>query len=561
MNPLMAADPYSQDVLSQLYLPLVEVGGPGEDPILPALAASWSRGEDGLSVAFTLQEGLSWSDGEPITAEDVRFSFEAHTHPGIRWPGAAFKGAITQVEAADDLTVIFRFERPDPEDVLSAGSGPILPAHAWSRIPFEDWPTHDFNRKPVTGGPFLIHKRGEATLTLRPNPAWPELLRPLLGQVTFRALGSEAAILDAALAAQVDFIAGVPPARLSELRAAGQWRFQGADDFTTDFVAWNTARPPFDSAQMRQAMTLAIDRDALVARVLAGFGRVGGGLISPQQWAFDASVPRWPLDRERALEDLAELGWTDSDGDGWLDKGGARLSFALFSNEESPLRGTYAAQIRDQLREVGIHVVVRTLPMAQLGRLLISHDFDAVVSTWRGSPRVDLSMFHSAAAQGGHNYGAFGDPELDTLLEEAPTAPRERAAELWSRAQVILHEAQPYTVLAERQRVDALRRDLRGIRPSPSPLRDLAHWWVAPVPPQPVEAGGPLEGAEGASDQGRDDPAEDAGEVPAEAGAGEEGAEEEGDPGDPLEGSPPGAGPASPAGDPPASQTPPPSPR
>ena len=499
-DPLAATDPYTQDLLGLMFPTLIKVGGEGEEPILPSLATRWEVGEDGLTVTFHLSEALRWSDGEPLTSADVAFSWRAQVSEEVGWVGAAAEAAIASVATPDPLTAVFTLKNPTPEPLMTCGLGPILPAHVLEKVPFTAWADRDFWRRAVSGGPFELYRHKDDALTLRPNGKWPEDARPSLGQLTFRIFDGEGALVDAATRGEVDFVAGVPLDRAGELSADAGWRLFGVDDYTVDFIAWNTGRAPFDDARVRQALTLALDRDAIVARALGGYGRPGVGPLHSRLWAYDPSVPRWPFDREKAAEILAGAGWMDADGDGWLDRAGQRLSISLLVNEESPLRAKYAGLVRDQLRAVGVHVVVRSLPISQLTRLALDHEFDAVISTWRGGPRVDLSMLHSKAIDGGYNYGAFSDPGLDRILDEVAVVDRERGIRLWAQAQQILHDAEPYTVLAERQRVDAVRGRLRGVKGTAEPLRDVDQWWlpaeaIPAAPHDEGEDGGGLPGA------------------------------------------------------------------
>ena len=123
----------------------------------PELAQSWETSEDGLMLTFRLREAF-WSDGKPITAGDVRFTWQAQTSPDVPWIGAESKQMIRDVEVIDDRTVTFHFERAYPYQFVDAIEGGIVPQHVFGRVPFERWKDHDWSQARVGSGPFVLHE-------------------------------------------------------------------------------------------------------------------------------------------------------------------------------------------------------------------------------------------------------------------------------------------------------------------------------------------------------------------------------------------------------------------
>lgn len=488
-NPLVATDDYSQDLLAQLFPTLAEVRvGPGAPPAFePALAESWELEPGGGALTFRLRADLFWSDGRPVGAEDVRFTWQAQVDPAVGWPGAPSKSTITDVEVVDPTTVRFRFTHPLLDPVLTAVEGRILPAHVWSKIPFEAWKEGEAPKKHVTCGPYRLEKiKPGEEIVLEPDARRPEALKPAIGKVIFRIFPHEEALLQAALDGDLDLAVGIAPERVAEAKATTGLRVVPVEDPTVSFIVWNTTRPPFDVAGVRRAMTLALDRQSMVDRLLAGVGRVASSPITQGSWASNPALAPLAFDREAAKAELALAGYVDPDGDGWLERDGEKLAFQVLVNEENPLRERVAANLREQLRQIGVQVVIRKLPMAEVRRLAREHEFTALISSWRLGPRVGLEMFHSAEAERGFNFAGYTDPALDRLIDQArSTADRDEARELWREVQAKLSEAQPWTLLFERPRFDLVRERLQGVGAEPRPFLRLWTWWIQSETPSP----------------------------------------------------------------------------
>jgi peptide/nickel transport system substrate-binding protein len=232
---------------------------------------------------------------------------------------------------------------------------------------------------------------------------------------------------------------------------------------------------------VRRALTLAIDRQALVDTLWKSYARVALGPILADVWARHPDLAPWPYDPAEAKRLLAGAGFADRDGDGVVERGGRPFRFELTTNSSNRVRSDALVLIQEQLRRVGVDAVPRTLEIATLTERNLAHDFDATLSGWAVDTTLDLRpYFHSSEAEnGGYNFGSFRDAELDRLLDAVRLEPElARARPLFARIQEILHRDQPYTFLWEPQRLAAARRDLEELEPNAlSPLFNLSRWW------------------------------------------------------------------------------------
>jgi peptide/nickel transport system substrate-binding protein len=452
----------------------------------PLLARSWEWSPDHKVLTLRLREGLVWSDGAPITAEDVRFSWQAQVHPDVAWGEAYFKQHIDDVEVVDPLTVRVRFDSVYATQLLDFNEGFILPKHAWGKLPFSQWRQNaDFFRDNlVTSGPFVLEAwRTQQEIALRRNPRYfdPEL--PRLDRVVFRVIPMATNQVTQLLAGGVDVLPQVPSAEVERIRRSDRAHVEPYWGRRYVFVMWNVAVPLFADAEVRRALTLAIDRETIVETLWGERARLSKSPIVESVWAHDKSLKPWPFDPQQARQILAARGWRDSDGDGVLDKGGKRFAFDLLSNQGNSERQAAAEMIQAQLKNVGIVAQPRILEFNTLIDRLERHQFDASMMGWGIPTTLDLEYaFHTRSITEGSNYGGYSSPEVDRLIAEV-RAQRELAdaGPLLHRLQQAIHRDQPFTFLWESQDLMGVANHVQDVHPNAlSPLWNLKEWWVEP---------------------------------------------------------------------------------
>ncbi len=486
VNELLAADiQFTTDILDQLFVQLLSEQADFTDhppTFAPELARSYDWSADHLALTFHLREDAVWSDGVPITAEDVRWTWQAQVSPAIAWSYADLKDAITDVEVVDSHTVRYHFREAYSSQLLDAIEGKILPKHAWEQIPFAEWRQRAdwFRDHLVTSGPFrLAAWRPGEELVLARNERYFETGLPKLDKVVFRVAPDAATHVEQLLAGTLDFACGVTPADAARVAARSDLRIVAFDNRQYDYVCWNTLRPPFDDPEIRRALTLAIDRQALVDTLFKGYARVASSPIPSNFWAHDPALVPLPYDPAAARRILAEKGFGDHDGDGLVERQGRPFAFELTTNSSNRIRAAALVMIQEQLRKVGIAATPRTLEIHALTEANREHAFDATLSGWAVDTTLDLKpYFHSGESAGGYNFGSYHNDEVDRLLEAARRAstPQKALPDLL-RTQQILHADQPYTFLWEPQRLCAVRADLEDVRPNAiSAYFNLPEW-------------------------------------------------------------------------------------
>ena len=327
----------------------------------PRLAESWDWSEDHKVLTLSLRPGVTWSDGVPVTAEDVRWTWQMQTHADVKWGRAESKENIENVEVVDELTVRVRYHHKSPSQLAEINEGPILPRHLWSELPPSQWIDNAtwFEHNMVSSGPYRLESwEPQQQIVLVRNAAYFEEGLPYIDRVVFRIVPDKSNQVRQLLSGDLDLVRAVPAANAAEIEASDRTQLLSFWHRQYNFIAWNLCRDLFTDRRVRKALTLAIDRSTLVEALLQGRGRVGASPVISTVWAADPNLEPLPYDPEQAKMLLAQAGWSDTDGDGVLDKDGRALSFEIMTNSSSRVRVDAAVMIQEQLRRSGVDASV-----------------------------------------------------------------------------------------------------------------------------------------------------------------------------------------------------------
>jgi len=432
----------------------------------PRLASSWEFSQDNRTVTFHLREDASWSDGIPITAEDVRFTFEVQRSRAIDWPDLDIKDFIDDIEVVDTHTVRFHYSRVYPYQLMDANDGPIVPAHAWGKVPLAAWHTTDFEPLLLSGGPFAFASHSpEQTLVLDRNPTYWDSPEPHLQRLIFRVIPDTSSQINQLLSGAVQLVPMLPPREAERVRRESEVELVEFPSRAWVFVAWNNQRSPFSDRRVRRALSLAINRKSAVDTAYHGFAKLANGPILSTMWAYNEALPVLEFDPVRAAELLAEVGWVDGDGDGVLDNGGQPFEFALGYPSTNTVREELALLIQADLARIGIRCRPSPVEPYALFAQQEAGDFDAVLAGWEEPTKIDLTSTWAtpSADQGGHNFFRYSNPEVDRLIAAARDEPDyTRAKVIYDRLQELIVGDQPVTPMYEATQLVGIRRQLHG---------------------------------------------------------------------------------------------------
>jgi peptide/nickel transport system substrate-binding protein len=453
-SPFGARSPADRALVSLLFRGLVKLGP--DSSIVGDLAARWEVDESGRTWTFHLRPDLHWQDGEPLTADDVAFTIDVLSNPVYTGPGAESWRDVTAI-VVDESTVALRLTTP-LGGFLQAATQPIAPAHILEVVPPDELAGDPFGTQPVGSGPFrLVFLDTERALLAaatpveaapgipgRPNfetprptdslasaPPTPraDVAVPYLSNVELRYYDDIRALRADWDAGELDAASGLPPRDATEL-AKGPGARLVTYPGTTLLAATldlRARRLEFQDPTVRRALLEAIDRDAIVQRVLDGLGTRADSLIPPSSAMFDPGVSTpIPFDLTDARKRLVDAGWKVSGGS-WIPKGGAQpLVIELLCPEETanPVAYGVAVEVVAAWHALGLAVRLLPLPSAELlGNRLGRGDFQvAVVPLAIGlDPDVYPLLAASQTRTGGSNVAGLQDPDLDKLLVAART--------------------------------------------------------------------------------------------------------------------------------------------
>ncbi len=450
----------------------------------PRLAESYEWSADHLTLTVHLRHGVLWSDGEPVTAADVRFTWQAQTDPNIAWDSAYLKEAIRDVEVVDASTARLHFARAYFSQLGDANEGVILPKHAWEKLPFAKWRDNAdwFRQNLVVDGPFTVASwTPRQEIVFARNPKYFEPGLPRLDRVVLRVVPDQGGVLEQLLAGQLDYVQQITPAQIARVQQSPRARLIDYPNRQYTFVCWNSRRPQFADADVRRALTLGIDRQRLIDTLWRGYARTSSSPIIGGIWAHDDSLAPLPYDPEQARALLTAKGWIDHDGDGIRERHGRPLRFELLTNTGNSLRADAAVMIQEQLKRIGVDAQPRQLELNTMLENAGKHDFDAMIQGFAIDTSLDLSYaFTTQAIKDGNNWTSYSNPEVDRLVTDvrAQTDPV-RVKAMLVRVQQILYRDQPVTFLWEPRRLDVVSARLRDVEPNAvSPWFNIRSWWV-----------------------------------------------------------------------------------
>jgi len=491
LNPYLSVRAATRDVAYNIYASLLEEQADFQDgppTFAPDLAERWAADGDGMGITFYLRPDALWSDGVPITAEDVRFTHEAAIHPQVAWLASEVKKEITSVEVVNDHTIHFRFSRSYPYQVMDANDGVILPAHIWGEIPFARWREEGPREPKVVSGPFKVARwvPGQS-IELVANEKYYDPERPRLQGVVFRVLPDAVAGFEQFMAGHLDFWDRIDPRVMERVQGNDQVRLHRYPDRYYGFIAWNCSRELFQEPEVRQALTLAIDRRRITTDIFHGLAETATGPFPPVFGRRFSGRAGLPHDPRRAGELLQSAGWIRPDDEGPRSRDGINFSFELQINADAPWRRDMALMVQEDLKKIGVEVAVVALERRVYGASHRTGDFDAFIGGWRLPTKLDLSVtFSSGAVEEGVNFGRYRNPELDAVLGRVAAASTYKdAVPVVEEALDILHEDQPYTFLYWQDRLAGTSVRIQGAHPSAqSALFRLSDWSIRPTAPE-----------------------------------------------------------------------------
>ncbi|PID80943.1 hypothetical protein CSB20_04940, partial [bacterium DOLZORAL124_64_63] len=343
----------------------------------------------------------------------------------------------------------------------------------------DQWP---LNQHPLASGPFMLENWDYShALTLARNPRYSGTPAHL-DRVMFRIIKEPAARILALEAGELDFVADISPHDAARLEMNPDLEIKSTHGRRFYYLQWNCRNPRLADAGTRRALSLALDRERMMETLLDGYATPAVSPIAQVLWNHADHLAPDPYDPPQARRLLREAGWLPDEADGVLRRDGLPLQLEILTRTGDPVRRDGAVIIRENLQAVGVSVTIRTLELAAGLELVNAGNFDVYFGSMTPNLYGDPSSAIHSDAIDEFNDGFYSNDQVDALLEKAlGTLDREEAKPYWFALQEILQADPPAAYLFCPQRLDAVSRRIRNIRPHVlSPVNNLSEWWIAP---------------------------------------------------------------------------------
>jgi len=433
-----------------VFLPLAEIGPElntvGDSGFAPRIARTWAF-EDSLTIRFDLDPRARWHDGEPVTANDVVYTFSVYRDTLVGSGVRSRLDPIDSVTARDAGTAVFWFNRSYPEQFFDAVYHMrVLPHHLTASMPRARLGDDPFWRAPVGNGPYrLVRWAGGEFMEFAADSTF-FLDRPGIPRLVWRFVTDLNTAIPQLLAGDVDFMNTVGPRENFRLLSeADHLRLIPYTSVVYTYVMLNTRDPQrpdrphplFGDRALRRAVVAAVDAQAAVRTIFGELGRVPPGPMTAVSSVWTEDAGAIAFDSALAANALDSLGWRDANGDGVRERDGRPLRFELLLPNTSSARHRAAVIVQEQLRRVGVAMEVTPLDFQTWSERSGAGRFDATFGAYGSdpSPVAIEEVWGRAGVESGDNWGHYTNPEVERWFTRAKTASHaDTIAHAWREA-------------------------------------------------------------------------------------------------------------------------------
>ncbi|MBL8006773.1 MAG: hypothetical protein JNJ56_04530 [Ignavibacteria bacterium] len=526
LNPTVTNDASAQGIYIYIFEPMMDIDRATYE-LKPVLAKSVPVvSDDHLTYTFDLREDVTFSDGKPLTGEDVIFTIKCIINPftdaqSTRNYFADFKSA--ELVDGNKYKVRISMSKPYFKTVYTIGNIAITPKHildpenvndkfSWEELSaaqksldskkyaemqkYADFlNSQEVSRDPkyvIGSGPYKLEKwiTGQSITLLRNDNYWNKKEIPNFPmKLVFKTITDQNAAIVAAKNKEVDYMFVIQPIDFVEnVKAPEQFNLKKSlvTEPVYTYIAWNNKSPLFADKKVRTALSYAVDRQSIINNIIYGLGTPVQSPVFIKSKYYNNNIKEIKYDPEKAKQMLAEAGWKDTDGDGILDKviDGKKTDFKFtFINNNNPKRKKVMLIVIENLKQLGIQADLQEYEWSVYLDKTKKHEFDACYAAWQltVTPEDPYQIWHSSQSQGeGSNWISYNNPESDKLLEQNRIEfDDNKRIEILNKWQEIINEDQPVTFLwtePSRYLYSDRFKNTRWYAYPDSPL--LNEWWT-----------------------------------------------------------------------------------
>lgn len=471
LNPLYISREAEANISELIYLGLVGYdwdSEKGETVSHPLLAKKIEWNSDSSKVLITLGEDIKWSDGEKVTTEDIVYSFDIYSDPKVQ---SRFYGIFNNLFLNQDLSIDlkktfriiddFQIEinfRPNVPATTFDFDVPVLPKHLFSKIKREELATSDIGFKPIGCGPYVLSSwERNQSIQLVSNAKSTLVNSKTVKKLIFKVIPDYNSRINQLRKGEIDITENIRPEDMSDLKSENNIttfarRGREYDYFGLSNVGTSTSNKTqktnghFGNKNIRKALSFALNRESVLKEYLLGNGELMTGPIAPIfKSSFNSELIPFQYNLSKAKELLLNEGWSDTDGDGVIEKDGKKFEFTLSIPSGNPLRNYCATIFQNNLKAVGIEVKINTLEPAVFFEKMFNKELDAWIAGWMVPIPLDLKPYWYSDTQIAQaNIYGYKNERIDWLLDnlEKKLSKKEHASSLLE-FQKIIYDEQP----------------------------------------------------------------------------------------------------------------------
>ncbi|MBD1587143.1 ABC transporter substrate-binding protein [Pseudomonas typographi] len=454
----------------------------GGTTLEPGLATAWDISPDGKVYTFHLRQGVHFhttayfTPSRDFNADDVLFTFERmldNAQPFRKAYPAEFPyftdmgldQNITSVSKTDAYTVVFSLKQPDAAFTadLAMSFASVQSAEYAAQLLAAGKP-EQLNQQPVGTGPFVFNRyQKDAVIRFDGNRHYWKPEDVQLDHLIFAITPDPATRLQKLKAGECQVSGYARPVDLAEIKKDPALKVLEQPGFNVGFLAYNIQHPPLDNPSVRQALDMAINKQAIISTVFQGAGQVAQNVIPPNQWSYDATIQGAPYDPEKAKQLLEAAGV----------KPGTEINlWAMTVQRASNPNARLSAQmIQQDWAKVGVKANIVSYEWGEYIKRAKAGEHDVLTYGWtgdNGDPDNWLGVLYSCASIGGSNYARWCDKNYDALIEKARlSADRGERTRLYQQAQKILREQMPVSPMAHSVVAQPMRKNVEGFKINP----------------------------------------------------------------------------------------------
>ncbi len=457
LSPLAPSIFGSNDVLNLLFMHLHRID-PETGKMKPELASSWEFSEDFTSITYHLRDDVTWWDGTPVTADDVYYTYEKMKDPKTYYPDIVRLRFIKDVEIVSTYGIKFTFDRIYA-DLLTDSDIMAVPKHVCEKL------GDTFGRNPIGNGPYKIKEWTPGSrLVLTANDAYYRG-KPPLDEIHIKYYLSPRKMMEDFVNGDLDLILNITPILAKDLENEEHIVIDSRPGNTYTYVGWNLSHPYLKDDDVREALSMAIDKNRILNEVFAGIGSISLGPLPQSSWGYNKNIKPIEYDVSKAREILQRAGFEDRNLNRIFDKNGRDFTLDIITNTENPERVAILDFIARDLRTLGIMVRTRTLSTESFIEAIINKKFDGFIMGWNTDEKIDPTVYwHSDPAKGIFNFVSYKNSIVDSLIDEGVAMlNRNKAKRIWNEFQKIIYEDRPYTFLIVANDISSCHKWVKGV--------------------------------------------------------------------------------------------------